>query len=278
MNKRKLDIVVISDVHLGTYGCHAAELNRYLKSIRPSILVLNGDIIDAWQFNKYYFPDNHLKVVRRILKMMMDGTQVYYLTGNHDDILRKFSDMEAGNFSLRDKLLLEIDGKKVWIFHGDIFDVTMKYSKFIAKLGAKGYDLLILINRIVNYFSMLAGKGKISLSKRIKDRVKSAVRFISDFELTATELAIHNKYDYVICGHIHRPNIRRYGNEHGSVMYLNSGDWIENLTALEYSQGDWSVYHYSDADYCSEDENEIELPESLEISMDESIIKEFIFK
>ncbi|MCH8494852.1 MAG: UDP-2,3-diacylglucosamine diphosphatase, partial [Balneolales bacterium] len=130
MRKRHVDVAVISDVHLGTFGCRADELNSYLKSINPSILVLNGDIIDAWQFKKSYFPEPHLRVVRRIMKMMMQGTKVYYLTGNHDDVLRRFSDMNMGEFYLLDKLVLELNGKKVWIFHGDIFDVTMRYSRF----------------------------------------------------------------------------------------------------------------------------------------------------
>lgn len=277
MNKRKVDIAVISDVHLGTYGCHAEELNRYLKSIDPEILVLNGDIIDGWQFKKYYFPDAHLKVVRRIMKLMMTGTQVYYLTGNHDEILRKFSDMEIGNFHLRDKLLLDIDGKKVWFFHGDIFDVTMRYSKFIAKMGATGYDLLIILNNIVNRLSIWMGKGKISLSKRIKDKVKSAVKFISDFEITATDLAIENKYDFVICGHIHRPNIQRYANEYGSVTYMNSGDWIENLTSLEYHKGEWSILRYKEEEYFDADTRYPDPPESIEIDIRETVLKEFLF-
>jgi UDP-2,3-diacylglucosamine pyrophosphatase LpxH len=254
MHKRPVDVVVISDVHLGTYGCHASELNKYLKSVKPEILVLNGDIIDAWQFRKYYFPEDHMKVVRRVMKLMMQGTQIYYLTGNHDEVLRRFSDMEAGNFHLRDKLLLDIDGKKVWFFHGDIFDITMRYSKFIAKLGGFGYDLLIMINSMVNKISIALGRGKISLSKRIKDSVKSAIKFVSDFEITATDLAIENGYDFVVCGHIHRPNIQTFSSDLGSVTYMNSGDWVENLTALEYHNGEWTIFKYNEHDFLNVDE------------------------
>lgn len=278
MIRRSVDITVISDVHLGTYGCQAEELNSYLKSIKPQILVLNGDIIDAWQFKKYYFPESHIKVVRRILKMMMQGTQVYYLTGNHDEVLRRFSEMEMGNFQLRDKLLLEIDGKKVWFFHGDIFDVTMRYSKFIAKMGGFGYDLLIMINSLVNFISAKLGYGKLSLSKRIKDKVKGAIKFISDFELTATELAIENGYDYVVCGHIHRPNIHRYANENGNVVYMNSGDWVENLTALEYSDGDWSIFRYKEEEFADIHQRFPDLPETVEIEFQEKVLKEFLFQ
>lgn len=244
MQKRDVDLIVISDVHLGTLGCHAEELNHYLKSVKPKTLILNGDILDMWQFKKYYFPESHMKVLKRLFAFMSHGTTVYYLTGNHDENLRRFSDITLGNFHLKDKMLLNLNGKTAWFFHGDIFDVTMKYSKWVARLGSVGYNSLILINRLVNLISVAAGRGKMSFSKRIKDSVKTAVRFISDFEHTAMELAAENGYDYVICGHIHRPSMQPYSNSKGNVMYLNSGDWIENLTALEYHDGAWSLFHY----------------------------------
>src|SRR6056297_3924575 len=120
--KRELDIVILSDVHLGTYGCHAKELHNYLKSIQPKTLILNGDFIDIWQFRKRYFPKEHLQVIQRILKMSARGTKVYYITGNHDEALRRYSDFSSGNIHLRDKLELQLNGKSYWIFHGDIFD------------------------------------------------------------------------------------------------------------------------------------------------------------
>jgi len=252
--KRKVQLVVISDVHLGTYGCHAKELNRYLKSIEPEILVLNGDIIDIWQFSKYYWPDSHMKVVQRIFKLLATGTKVHYLTGNHDELVRKFGEFSVGNLEIDNKLKLDIDGKKAWIFHGDIFDVTMKHSRWLAKLGAVGYDTLILINGVVNFISSKLGRGKISLSKKIKNSVKSAIKFIGDFEQTATDIAIENGYDYVICGHIHQPVIAQYSNDKGSVLYLNSGDWIENLTALEYHNKEWKLFTYA-TDYVAQQED-----------------------
>ncbi|MGZ4156620.1 MAG: UDP-2,3-diacylglucosamine diphosphatase, partial [Bacteroidia bacterium] len=136
------------------------------------------------------------------------------------------------------------DGKKAWIFHGDVFDVTMKHAKWLAKLGAIGYDALILINRAVNFVSQKMGKGKISLSKKIKNSVKGAVKFINAFEQTAADIGISNGYDYVICGHIHQPEIREMKNAKGAITYMNSGDWIENLTSLEYNDGKWSIYKY----------------------------------
>lgn len=244
MNKRNIKLAVISDVHLGTYGCQAKAVNRYLKSINPEILVLNGDIIDIWQFSKRYWPDSHMKVMQRIFKMMSHGTKVYYLTGNHDEMLRKFTDFRLGKLELLDKLVLDLDGKKAWIFHGDVFDITMKHSKWLAKLGAVGYDTLILLNSMVNWFCQKLGKGKVSFSKKIKNSVKQAIKFIDDFEQTATDIAIENGYDYVVCGHIHQPAHREVKTEKGSTLYLNSGDWVENLTALEYNETKWSLYHY----------------------------------
>ena len=240
--RRKLDVCVISDVHLGTFGCHAKELNEYLKSIKPKVLVLNGDVIDIWNFRKRYFPKDHIKVLRTILKMAQTGTKVYYITGNHDEALRRFTDFKLGNIHLRNKLVMDFDGKKGWIFHGDVFDMSIQQAKFIAKLGGWGYDLLILINRFVNNVLEKLGREKYSLSKKIKDSVKKAVKFITDFEDTAAELAIDKGYDYVICGHIHQPQMREVTNDKGTTMYLNSGDWVENLTSLEYLQGQWRIY------------------------------------
>jgi UDP-2,3-diacylglucosamine pyrophosphatase LpxH len=127
-----------------------------------------------------------------------------------------------------------------------VFDITMKHSKWLAKLGAIGYDSLILINSLVNYFSMKMGKGKVSLSKKVKNGVKQAIKFIDDFETTATDIAIDNGFDYVVCGHIHQPCIKMVDNNKGKVMYLNSGDWIENLTALEYHDNKWELAVFKD--------------------------------
>ncbi|MGZ8538867.1 MAG: UDP-2,3-diacylglucosamine diphosphatase [Flavisolibacter sp.] len=245
---RKLDIAVISDVHLGTYGCHARELLQYLKSIKPKKLILNGDFIDIWQFSKRYWPKSHMKVVKQLTKMVSKGVKVYYITGNHDELLRKFNGFKLGSFNIVNKLLLELeDGHKAWIFHGDVFDLTMKHSRWLAKMGATGYDILILLNRIVNYFSeRVFKKGKISLSKKIKNSVKKAISYINDFEQTAAEIGIYNQYSYVICGHIHHPQIRTIDTSKGSIVYMNSGDWIENLTALEYSNGIWELFQYTE--------------------------------
>ncbi len=246
MKKRTVDLVVISDVHLGTYGCHAKELLNYLNSIKPKTLILNGDIVDIWQFRKRYFPKSHLKVIKKIISFASKGTEVIYITGNHDEMLRKFSDTEIGDFKLVDKLVLELDNKKAWFFHGDVFDASIQNAKWLAKLGGWGYDMLILLNQVINWFLIRMGREKFSLSKKIKNSVKKAVKYINDFEDVAAELAINNGYHYVICGHIHQPQMREFKNKNGSCFYLNSGDWIENLTSLEYNNQKWKLVHYQE--------------------------------
>lgn len=247
--KRELDLVIISDVHLGTYGCHAKELLTYLKSIKPDTLVLNGDFIDIWQFRKRYFPKEHIQVIQRILKMAAKGTKVYYITGNHDDALRRYTDFSTGNIHLRDQLVLKLRNKTYWIFHGDVFDLFIQYSPFVSKLGGKGYDWLILLNRLINKIRASVGLSKMSFAKKVKSTVKKAVKFVADFENTAIRMAADQQYDYVVCGHIHKAQMRTEEVKNRNVTYLNSGDWVESLTALEYKWGQWSVYEYDESDY-----------------------------
>ncbi|TCD17317.1 UDP-2,3-diacylglucosamine diphosphatase [Pedobacter psychrodurus] len=274
MDKRNVDVVVISDVHLGTYGCHAKELLKYLKSIKPKTLILNGDIIDIWQFSKSYWPESHMKVIRKLMKFVSEGVQVHYLTGNHDEMLRKFDGMEMGTFHLQNKLILELDGKKAWFFHGDIFDVTMQHSKWLAKLGAVGYDTLILINSFVNWVLTAFGREKMSFSKKIKAKFKDAVKFINSFEQTAAELAIEKGYQYVVCGHIHQAEQREIATEDGKVLYLNSGDWVESLTALEYENKNWTVFKYEHQHFMKDelDEGILSDAEDLKSKLDINIL------
>ncbi|MCX2473164.1 UDP-2,3-diacylglucosamine diphosphatase [Pedobacter sp. MC2016-05] len=278
MDKRTIDVVVISDVHLGTYGCHAKELLKYLKSIKPKTLILNGDIIDIWQFSKSYWPESHMKVIRKLMKFVSEGVQVYYLTGNHDEMLRKFDGMDVGSFHLQNKLILEIDGKKAWFFHGDVFDVTMQHSKWLAKMGAVGYDTLILINSFVNWILTAFGREKMSFSKKIKAKFKDAVKFINSFEQTAAELAIEKGYNYVVCGHIHQAEKRNITTEDGGVTYLNSGDWVESLTALEYQDQNWSIFKYNHLDFIKEelDEGILSDAEDLKSKLDVNILLQHI--
>lgn len=242
--KRSVEVAVISDTHLGTYGCKAKELLNYLKSIEPKVLILNGDFIDIWQFKKSYFPESHLEIIKYILNLSLSSCQVIYLTGNHDEFLRKFSPMTFGKIQLADKYIFELDGKKTWVFHGDVFDSSVQHSKWIAKLGGIGYDYLIRLNNLSNWILGKMGREKYSFSKKIKNNIKKAVKFITDFEQTASELAIENQFDYVICGHIHQPQKRMVTTQKRNCLYLNSGDWIENLTALEYNNHSWEIYYY----------------------------------
>jgi UDP-2,3-diacylglucosamine pyrophosphatase LpxH len=188
-----------------------------------------------------------MQVIKEIFGHLSRGTKIVYITGNHDESLRRYSGLKLGNFQLVDKLVLEIDGNKTWIFHGDVFDATTKGSaKIIAKLGGHGYDLLILFNRAINWILKTLGREKMSLSKKVKNSVKKAVKWIGDFEQTAAELAIENEYTHVICGHIHQPQIKTIKTEHGEVVYMNSGDWIENLTTLEYVNNKWEIYQFDE--------------------------------
>lgn len=247
MNRRKLELAVISDVHLGTYGCRAKELLSYLKSIDPQTLILNGDIIDIWQFSKKYFPKSHMKVLRYILKMAMNGCKVIYITGNHDEMLRKFVGMDFGNIHLVNKIEMDLNGRKTMFFHGDVFDFSIQHAKWLAKLGAKGYDLLILINTFVNYISEKLGGKRVSLSKTIKNSVKQAVSFVQNFEEAAVNYALSQDCQAVVCGHIHQAADCMVETKESAIHYLNSGDWIENLTALEFHEGVWHLHQYVEA-------------------------------
>ncbi|MES2621376.1 MAG: UDP-2,3-diacylglucosamine diphosphatase [Bacteroidota bacterium] len=248
-SKRKVKVAVISDVHLGFIGCKAKELDRYLKSIEPEILIVNGDFIDIWQFRSYYFPKSHTKVLERIFEFVSSGVKVYYLTGNHDEMLRRYSGLNLGNLELEDKLVLTLNGKQHWFFHGDIFDVTMRGSRWLAKLGTTGYEILILTNKLVNFFLELLGRPKSSFSQKVKVATKRGIKKLSNYELTAAEIALDQGYDFVINGHVHIPCIKEIKTEKGSVMYLNSGDWVENMTALEYNNGEWNLIWYKNLQF-----------------------------
>lgn len=246
MNRRKIKILILSDIHLGTRGSEPRLLLNYLQSIEPELIILNGDIVDIWQFSKRYFPDSHWAVIKEFLSFAERGIPIHYLTGNHDDSLRKIAPFKIGNIYLNNKLLLEVDGKYVWIFHGDIYDGSITHGKFAAKIAGRMYDSLVVFNRFVNRILRFFNCKPTHFSKKLKSGVKKAVQKVSNFEKKAIEFAQKMGYDYVICGHIHKPQIREIQSENGVVTYMNSGDWMENLTALEYNNGVWELFKYDE--------------------------------
>ena len=271
--KRLIEVLVISDIHLGTYGCQSKALLNYLKSVDPKIIILNGDIIDIWQFNKRYFPKSHMKIIKYFLNLIQDGKTIYYLTGNHDEMLRKFNGFELKNFKILNKKVINLNGHQAWFFHGDVFDLTMQYSKWLTRLGAIGYDALILINSALNFILSKLGRPRYSLSKKVKNSVKGAVKFINKFEETVVGIAFERKYKFVICGHIHQPAIKKYSIKNKNIIYLNSGDWVENLTSLEYHNKKWTIYQHDNNHYEEElvnDESDLSAKELFQ-----GMLKEF---
>lgn len=230
-------------MHLGTRECQADSLLAYLSSIRPGTLVLNGDIFDFERFDKAYFPPSHFKVLRKILGLAASGTTVYYLTGNRDQVFRKFTGTTLGSLQIRDKLLLNLDGRKTWFFHGDICDLAGTQTKRVVRLGTLGYRLLFLANRGFNRLRRLTGRGPYSLARRA-GQSRAAVGHLERFEKAVVELALENRYDTVVCGHIHHPKKEWKETPNGNCLYLNSGDWVESLTALEYHFKRWKLYKY----------------------------------
>ena len=261
--KRKLEIAVISDVHLGTTGCKAKKLLSYLNNIEPKKIILNGDIIDTWQLNEQNFPKQHLKVIKKIIDMAASGVEVIYLTGNHDEFLRKFTGTTIWNISIVDKKVMDLNGKKAWFFHGDVFDMPTKNMEWLAKLGHFGYQILFFLNRGYNWFLLGLGKEKHSKSKIIKRNTKYGNKFLNNFEKIVSNLAIENGYDYAVCGHIHQPKMEIKETKHGQTLYLNSGDWLDHFTALEYQFKRWKLYHYNKDKlapfYVDEDEKDLEI-------------------
>lgn len=270
---RSIEILVISDIHLGTYGCQSKALLNYLKSVDPKIIILNGDIIDIWQFNKRYFPKSHMKIIKYFLNLIQDGKTIYYLTGNHDEMLRKFNGFELKNFKILNKKVINLNGHQAWFFHGDVFDLTMQYSKWLTRLGAIGYDALILINSALNFILSKLGRPRYSLSKKVKNSVKGAVKFINKFEETVVGIAFERKYKFVVCGHIHQPAIKKHSIKNKNIIYLNSGDWVENLTSLEYHNKKWTIYQHDNNHYEEElvnDESDLSAKELFQ-----GMLKEF---
>jgi UDP-2,3-diacylglucosamine pyrophosphatase LpxH len=254
---RKLDIAVISDVHLATLASKAKSLLKYLKSIQPKMLVLNGDIIDSWRFSRNYFPKSHLKVIRQIVKMIEKGVQVVYITGNHDDVFRKFNNTRLGNFSIVNQLELNIGDQKVWIFHGDVFDRIIHHSPWLAKFGAAAYGYLTAFNRMLNATLRLFGGKEMILYKSMKYRISKEKKILTNFEQAIANAAFSKNVDLVICGHTHIPADKTTSTDSGTIRYINCGDWVENYTSAECLDGKWKLNYFIP----DSEEEEPELPE-----------------
>jgi len=231
MTKTSYHSIFISDLHLGTRDSKADEVIEFLKATRCEKLILNGDIVDGWALrNGGKWLPSHTKFIRTVLKKMeKQGTEVIYLRGNHDDILERFLPINFGSLRITDEYLHETPQGKYLVVHGDGFDSVTTSHKWVAMMGAKGYELLLGINRLYNKWRAFRGKEYYSLSKKIKARVKSAVSFVDRYEDQLKELAVVRKCRGIICGHIHTPADKVLED---GIHYLNSGDWVESLTAI----------------------------------------------
>jgi UDP-2,3-diacylglucosamine pyrophosphatase LpxH len=244
-SKKHFKTIIISDVHLGIAGSKPQELSRFLRYNTCETLLLNGDIIDGWELKKYgSWKVKHTRFFKVVMKMMEEHhTKVVYLHGNHDDFLDNILPLTIGNLSIQLDYIHESLGKRYYVVHGDIFDSVTTNLKWIAKLGSLGYNVLLWVNKLYNSIRKMMGKRPYSFSQYIKTRVKSAVSPTSKFEKQLTELAKFKGCQGIICGHTHRPAIKMLGE----VMYMNSGDWIDSLTALtEDFEGNWELVYYKD--------------------------------
>ncbi len=237
--------IIVSDVHLGTTNSKAKELVRFLKKNTCERLILNGDIIDGWRLKKSgKWKKKHTRFFKVIIKMMQNvKTEVIYIRGNHDDFLDNMMPLDIGNLSIKKDYTFMSKGKKYYVIHGDIFDSITSNLRWLAKIGDIGYNFLLWLNKIYNNRRLKNGLPYYSLSQLIKQKVKTAVSYISDFEEELVALARSRHCQGVICGHIHHPSITQYKD----IKYMNSGDWVESLTALvEDYEGNWRIIYYTD--------------------------------
>lgn len=232
--------VFISDLHLGCTYCKSDMLLNFLKNIQPENLYLVGDIIDGWKMKqKIYWNDDYSFIVRRIIGMIKNDTKIIYITGNHDEFLREFCPNVFGHFSVVDEVIHEtLDGRKILVIHGDIFDNITSKLKFLYFLGDKAYTFAMWLNHVYNYIRIKFKMPYWSLSSMLKQNVKKAVNFINDFEKFIVDYTKNKNCDGVICGHIHTPVIK----ELNGITYYNCGDWVESCTAIiEHLDGSFEL-------------------------------------
>ena len=237
--------IFISDVHLGTPGCQAAFLLDFLRHNEAETVYLVGDIIDGWRLRKsWYWPQEHNDVLQKLLKQARKGGKVIYIPGNHDEVGRQFIGLSFGRIKIRnDAIHVTADGRRLWVTHGDMFDGVMQHAKWLAHVGDWLYSTILVANRWFNSLRLRMGYPYWSLSQYLKHSVKNAVSFISSFELMMARETKHRKCDGVVCGHIHKAEIKVIED----ILYCNDGDWVESLTALvETFEGELRIVHWKD--------------------------------
>ena len=245
-NQKFYPTIVISDVHLGTEHSKTAQLAEFLRTVNCDTLILNGDIIDGWHLQKGgkgKWKKEHTDFFKIIMKMMENhNTKVVYVRGNHDDFIDYIAPLSFANINIVKDYVHVKNGKRYYVVHGDIFDNVTSKMVWLAKLGDVGYTILLWVNRVYNIYRSKRGLPYFSLSQSIKQKVKSAVSYISNYENELVSLARTRHADGIICGHIHQPADRMIDGIH----YLNSGDWVESMSALlEHEDGTWEVYMHT---------------------------------
>ena len=246
MSPLKYRSIFISDIHLGFRGCQADYLLEFLQATHCKQLYLVGDIVDIWAMqNGVYWPEAHNAVVRQILEKARTGTEVIYVPGNHDELLRAHLGANFGNVAVRDELVhVTADGQRLLVLHGDRFDGVVQNNRWLAKLGSRAYDTLLAMNGWVSRLRRALGLKYWSLAGYLKHKVKDAVSYIGNFEETVAAEARRRGVDGMICGHIHHAEVR----EIEGVLYANCGDWVESCTALvEHHDGRLELMRWTDA-------------------------------
>lgn len=243
MKKRKLDICVISDLQLGNINFRADELLTYLSSIEPTDLILNGNIMGTSHFKTPNLPPSHLKVIKKLLSMASRGANVYYI-GNQNDVKEVFSAKDSSNIIFSKQLFLYLNGKKTWFCNGDIFDIPFMNEEWLARLGATGYNLALHLNSVVKRMFKKLNNSRVSPLQSGDFGTEPSEKYVADFEKKVQKWALINAYDTVVCGHIRSPKKQMLESSKGNLLYLNSGDWLNHMTTLEYSFKRWKLYRY----------------------------------
>lgn len=244
-SKMNFRSIWISDIHLGTLGCQSEQLLEFLRHTESKHLFLVGDIIDGWALKRrWYWHQSHNDIVQKVLRKARKGTEVTFIAGNHDEVARQFVGLAFGGIAIADEIVhVTADGKRVLILHGDQFDGVVQYAKWLAYVGDYLYEVSLKVNRVFNRVRRKLGMPYWSLSQYLKHKVKNAVSFITAFEEAVARAARERGMDAVVCGHIHRPEIR----DIGGVLYCNDGDWVESLSALvETHEGELKLLMWSD--------------------------------